>query len=47
MDIQKDVARGIAKTALHLIKKDANTACLFFFYQPKAPEGVKELCKFK
>ncbi len=47
MEVQKTIAKGLAKTALLLCKKDANTACCLWNYQPKAPENIKELCKFK
>lgn len=36
----------IAKTAKSVASKGANSACYFFFHQPKMPAKVKELRKF-
>ncbi len=36
----------ISKIALKTAEKEANSACFFIGYQPKAPETVKKLRKF-
>jgi cyclic lactone autoinducer peptide len=37
---------AIAKLAYMSAKQSANSACHFFYHQPKLPEKVKELRKF-
>lgn len=36
----------VAKAAKSVASKGANSACYYFFHQPKMPEKVKELRKF-
>lgn len=38
--------RVIAAMALMVTTININTACMFFFYQPKLPEGAEILKKF-
>ncbi|WP_084505080.1 cyclic lactone autoinducer peptide [Acetobacterium malicum] len=39
--------RVIAAMAIMVTTLNINTACVFFFYQPKLPEGAEKLKKFK
>ncbi|MEL7662264.1 cyclic lactone autoinducer peptide [Acetobacterium wieringae] len=39
--------RVIAAMAIMVTTININTACVFFFYQPKLPEGAEKLKKFK
>ena len=37
----------VAKEAMHTAKKEADSACICFAYQPAMPKAVKELGKRK
>lgn len=41
------ILQAVAKTAYGTAKKEANSACICFFYQPVMPQKVKELRKKK
>ncbi len=36
----------VSQIALKTAQKEANSACLFLGYQPKAPDNMKKLRKF-
>ena len=38
--------KAISKVALQSAKTSANSACMFFAYQPKEPQQIKKLRKF-
>lgn len=42
-DIKKDLLRKVAKAAYATAKKEADSACMCFGYQPAMPGKVKEL----
>lgn len=44
--LKKAVLKGIADVAFSTAKKDANTTCPTYSYQPRLPESVKNLRKF-
>ena len=45
--IKKAILETVAKEALHTAKKEADSACICFCYQPVMPKAVKELGKRK
>lgn len=44
--MKKQVLAGISKLMLKSAAKEANSACMTYIYQPKAPEAIKKLRKF-
>lgn len=46
IQLEKKVLSAVSKIALDSAKKTANSACVFFCYQAKLPESVKNLRKF-
>ncbi len=44
--LEKRLLNAVSKIALGNAKKSANSACVFFGYQAKLPESVKNLRKF-
>ncbi|SHO50308.1 cyclic lactone autoinducer peptide [Anaerocolumna xylanovorans] len=44
--LEKKVLNAVSKIAMGNAKKSANSACVFFGYQAKLPDSVKELKKF-
>ncbi|WOO36379.1 cyclic lactone autoinducer peptide [Anaerocolumna sp. AGMB13020] len=44
--VEKKVLNAVSKIAIGNAKKSANSACVFFGYQAKLPESVKELRRF-
>ena len=44
--MKKVVATIIATSAKNVASKNANSACTYFFYQPKEPKDLKKLRKF-
>lgn len=45
--LQKALLKKVAKEALHTSRKEADSACLCFCFQPVMPKEVKELGKRK
>lgn len=46
-NVKKLLLETVAKEALHTAKKEADSACICFAYQPVMPKAVKELGKRK
>lgn len=46
MDIEKKVLKHIAERAYKTAEKVANSECIFYAYQKKIPNKIKELRKF-
>ncbi|MFV0344582.1 MAG: cyclic lactone autoinducer peptide [Anaerocolumna sp.] len=44
--MEKKMLDVVSKLAMSNAKKTANSACVFFGYQSKLPESVKNLRKF-
>lgn len=44
--MEQKVLSMVSKVAMGTAKKTANSACMFFGYQPKLPESVSKLRKF-
>jgi len=44
--MEKKVLTMVSRVAMGTAKKTANTACMFFGYQPKQPKSVNSLRKF-
>lgn len=44
--MKKLVANALAKCAKGAAVESANSACVLYFYQPKAPKCLKKLRKF-
>lgn len=44
-NIKKKVLKSASKLLFMTAKKEANSACLLFAYQPKAPKELKKLRK--
>lgn len=45
--ILKFYQKGIRNVAKKIAQRDANTCCPFLSYQPKLPDSVKKMKKFK
>lgn len=46
-DVKKALLGTIAKTAYETAKREADSACLCFCYQPVMPQKVKDMKKKK
>ncbi|MBO5292868.1 MAG: cyclic lactone autoinducer peptide [Lachnospiraceae bacterium] len=44
--MKKEILKGISKVVLQSAKKNVNSACAVYIYQPKAPEASRKLRKF-
>lgn len=44
--MEKMVLTLVSKLAMGYAKKTANSACVFFGYQPKLPKGYEKLRKY-
>ncbi|BCJ95456.1 hypothetical protein acsn021_30250 [Anaerocolumna cellulosilytica] len=44
--VEKKMLNVVSKLAMGNAKKTANSACVFFGYQQKLPQSVKNLKKF-
>lgn len=40
---KKLLDKVVAKAAYQMAKKNVNSACFFYFYQPKIPDALKKL----
>lgn len=40
--IKRNVLKLVAKAAYNTAEKEANSACMFFSYQPKVPKQLKK-----
>ncbi len=45
-EMEKKVLTVVSKLAMNNARKTANSACVFFGYQPKLPKGSEKLRKF-
>lgn len=43
--VENKVLEIVSKVALKSAKKEANSACMFLGYQPKAPDSINTLKK--
>lgn len=46
-NVERTILQKVAKGALTVAKKEADSACFCFCYQPVMPKAVKELGKRK
>lgn len=44
--MEQKVLNVVSKVAMGTAKKTANSACMFFGYQPELPQSVSKLRKF-
>lgn len=44
--VEKGILKVASKVVLKTVQREANSACFFLGYQPKAPENLKKLRKF-
>lgn len=44
--LEKKLLNAVSKIAMGNARRSANSACVFFGYQAKLPESVKNLRKF-
>jgi AgrD protein len=45
-NVSEKVLKTVAKSAYSNAEKTANSACIWFAYQPKLPKAMKDLRKF-
>lgn len=46
-NVKRAILENVAKEALHTAKREADSACFCFAYQPVMPKAVKKLGKRK
>lgn len=46
MNMKRKSLEFVSRIVLKTAKKEANSACIFMGYQPKAPKDLKDLRKF-
>ena len=44
---KKLLDKFVAKVAYQVAEKDVNSVCHFFYYQPKLPDSLMKLKKYK
>ena len=42
----KKVAVAVARVALNSVKRNANSVCTLYFYQPREPKDMRKYRKF-
>ena len=46
LDMGKKVAVAVARVALNSVKRNANSVCTLYFYQPREPKDMRKYRKF-